>query len=257
MFKNAIVRQPGRSLINGLTKTPEYGVPDYDLALVQHQGYVQILKQLGLAVTELAPNEAFPDSCFIEDNALCTAECVIICRPGAETRRAEADLPDLHAALEHFYGSKIERIVAPGTVEPGDIQMIGDHFMVGLSDRTNRQGAEQIITLLKKYGYTGEIIEVKNFLHLKDDISYLDNNNMVVAEHFKDDPAIAKFNRLVVPTEEYYAANVLLINDQVIVPAGYPVIENLIKQAGYSVITCNMSEFRKINGSLTCLSLRF
>ena len=128
MFHYAITRRPSRSLINGISQTPEKGKPDYERAMQQYDQYVALLRQCGLAVTVLEPNEEYPDSVFIEDNALCTPHGVaILSRPGAESRRGEASLPDLRQALSQHYDT-IEQVEAPGTVDPGDIMMVGDHY---------------------------------------------------------------------------------------------------------------------------------
>ncbi len=257
MFKYAIVRRPSRSLIDGISQTPEKGKPDYELALQQHDQYVQILRDLGLEVTVLEANEQFPDSVFIEDNALCTPHGVaILSRPGADSRRGEAELPDLRQALAKHYDT-IEQIVEPGMTDPGDIMMVGDHYYIGLSHRTNQAAADQLTAILKPYGMTTETVEVQGILHLKDDVVYLDNNTLIVAKAYENHPAFADFKKLVVDDDEYYAVNSLWINGTVIVPRGYPKIEQQIRDCGYPVVLIDTSEFEKITGSLTCMSLRF
>ena len=257
MFHHAIVRRPSRSLIDGISQTPEKGRPNYELALAQHDTYVELLRKLGLEVTVLEANEDFPDSVFIEDNALCTPHGVaILSRPGAESRRKEAELPDLRRALAEHYDI-IEQVVDPGTVDPGDIMMVGDHYYIGLSHRTNEAAANQIIEILGHHGMTGEKVEVTGILHLKDDVVYLDNNTLIVAKSYEHHPAFANFKKLVADDDEYYAVNSLWINGTVIVPEGFPKIEQKIRDAGYPVELINTSEFEKITGSLTCMSLRF
>ena len=257
MFRYAITRRPSRSLINGISQTPELGKPDYDTAMVQYDRYIEILRELGLEVTVLEANEDFPDSVFIEDNALCTPHGVaILSRPGADSRRGEASLPDLRAALAQHYDT-IEQVVEPGTVDPGDIMMVGDHYYIGLSHRTNQAAADQITEILTRYGMTAETVPVTGILHLKDDVVYLDGNNLIVAKAYEQHPAFANFNKLVVDDDEYYATNSLWINGTVIVPEGYPKIEQKIRDCGYPVVLINTSEFEKITGSLTCMSLRF
>ncbi len=256
-FKHTIVRRPGRSLANGITSAPELGQPVYENAIVQHDNYMEVLKQCGVDVTVLEASEEFPDSCFIEDNALCTPNVVIISRPGAPTRQREVQLPDLREALSKFYDN-IEEIVEPGTIEPGDIMMVGDHYMIGLSDRTNEEGARQMIALLEKYGHTGEMVEMKDMLHFKTGVSYIENNTVIVLDTFADNPAFDNFEKVIVPTEEAYAANSIWINGNVITPAGYPQTKAAIEALGrYNVIECDTSEYRKVDGGLSCLSLRF
>ena len=135
--------------------------------------------------------------------------------------------------------------------------MVGDHYYIGLSGRTNQAAADQITSILEKYGMTAETVPVTGILHLKDDVVYLDNNNLIVAKAYENHPAFANFNKLVVDDDEYYAVNSLWINGKVIVPEGFPKTEQKIRDCGYEVILINTSEFEKITGSLTCMSLRF
>lgn len=257
MFHYAIVRKPSHSLIDGISQTPEKGKPDYALAIKQHQEYVTALKNCGLEVTVLEANEEYPDSVFIEDNALCTPNGVaILSRPGAESRRGEASLPDLHDALSRHYDI-IEQVIEPGTVDPGDIMMVGNHYYIGLSRRTNQAAADQITQILGRYGMTTETVAVTGILHLKDDVVYLDNNTIIVAKSYEHHPAFETFNKVVVDDDEYYAVNSLWINGKVIVPKGYPKTERQIRDLGYEVMLIDTSEFEKITGSLTCMSLRF
>lgn len=258
MFKRIIARVPGKSLSDGISgEGTNLGRPDYTKAIVQHEYYINALTKTGVDVHILPPMEEFPDSCFIEDNALCTSKCVIISRPGAETRREEVQSPDLRAMLEQFY-DHIEEIKAPGTIEPGDIMMVGDHYYIGLSARTNKEGAKQMIDILEKYGLSGETVEMKEMLHLKTGVNYLEHNNLLIAGEFKEDPRFEKFNKIEIPEDEAYAANCIWVNDYVIVPAGYPKVKKAIEDLGiYKVLEVDTSEFRKVDGGLSCLSLRF
>ena len=142
-FKNVIVRIPGRGISEGITSNPELGKPVYESALVQHEHYVEALTKCGVKINVLPPNDDFPDSCFMEDTALCTDKCAIISRPGADTRRNETQLEDFRKLLSSFY-SNVHEIKAPGMVEPGDIMLVGDTFYVGKSARTNDEGFAQM-----------------------------------------------------------------------------------------------------------------
>lgn len=255
MFKNVIVRVPASSISEGITSA-DLGKPIYEKALMQHENYVSALTKTGVEVTVLEPKDAFPDSCFVEDVALCTSKCAIITRPGAETRQQEVQLADMKEALGKFY-EHIEQIEAPGTVEAGDIMMVGDHFYIGESARTNKEGANQMIAILEKYGLSGSIVPLKKVLHLKTGLAYLENNNLLVAGEFIDDPEFAKFNKIIVPEEEAYGANCIWVNGYVLVPEGYPTVQKKIEELGYKVLVVDTSEFRKIDGGLSCLSLRF
>ena len=155
------------------------------------------------------------------------------------------------------YYNDIEDIKSPGTLEAGDVMMAANHFYIGISERTNNAGAEQLIEILKKYNMTGSIIPLSNVLHLKTGVSYLEMNNLLVSREFTDKPEFTNFNRIVVDKNEEYAANSLWINGTVLVPSGYPETRKKIEMAGYKTIETDVSEFQKLDGGLSCLSLRF
>jgi len=253
MFKNALVRTPSESIINGLS-TSGLGKPVYSLALEQHVKYTETLRSIGLNVKVLPAHESFPDSTFIEDVALCTPHCAIITRPGAESRRGETQ--GMKKVLSDYY-SAIEVIVFPGTLEAGDVMMVGDHFFIGISERTNNEGADQLISVLEKYKMTGSKVPLKKMLHLKSGVSYLDNNIMLAAGEFRNNKIFDNLTRIEVDDNETYAANSLWVNGKVIVAEGYPKTRAKIENAGFETITLDVSEFRKIDGGLSCLSLRF
>ncbi len=253
MFKNVITRKPSISMIHGIT-TANLGKPDYHKALLQHGEYVNALKKCAVNVIVLEADENFPDSCFVEDTALLTRECAIITNPGALSRKGEEK--EIHGVLEDFYDN-IEFIQAPGTVEGGDIMMVGNHFYIGLSARTNYEGAKQMIELLEKYDYTGSTVELTEFLHLKTGVSYLEHNNLLATGEFLHSPEFKDFNIIPVQESEAYAANCIWVNDYVIVPKGFDITKEAISKAGYQIIEVDVSEYRKLDGGLSCLSLRF
>ena len=253
MFKRAVVRVPGRTMVNGLTQAA-LGRPDYNLALEQHDKYVQALIKCGLDVTILQADEGYPDSTFIEDTALLTKECAVITNPGADSRKGE--IAAVKEAVSKFY-SKIETIKNPGTLDAGDIMMAGSHFYIGLSKRTNLHGAEQMISILEKYSFTASTVTLKDVLHLKSGVSYLENSNLIAAGEFVSKPEFKRYNILKVKDSESYAANCVWVNGSVLMAAGYPAAKRQVENAGYPVIELDMSEFRKLDGGLSCLSLRF
>ena len=253
MFSKAIVRKPGKNLINGLTNA-SLGIPDYHRAIEQHELYISALQTCGLKVIELAADEDFPDSTFVEDTALLTPKCAIITNPGAKSRRGE--IIKMKEVIKEFY-SDIHEIKSPGTVEAGDIMMVGDHYYIGLSQRTNQAGANQVINILNKYGMSGSMIKLEKVLHLKTCLAYLENNNLVACGEFLSNLEFQKFNLLEIPEKESYAANCIWINDKVLIPKGYPVSKQKILDEGYQIIEIDVSEFRKLDGGLSCLSLRF
>lgn len=253
MFKNAIVRLPGRNIIDGLSSSG-YARPDYKKACEQHAAYAETLKNLGLSVRILEKNETYPDSTFIEDVALCTPGCAVITSPGALSRRGETE--GIRHVLEEYY-SIIEEINLPGTLEAGDVMMVENHYYIGISDRTNIDGADQLIAILKKHNMSGTKVPLKKMLHLKSGVSYLENNNILVCGEFLNNKEFRKFNLIPVDEDESYAANSLWINGKVLVPSGFPKIRRNIEKAGYETIVLDVSEFRKVDGGLSCLSLRF
>jgi dimethylargininase len=252
-FKNAILRAPCPSLINGLT-TANLGKPDYQKALEQHQTYAVTLESLGLRVKVLEQDDNYPDSVFTEDVALCTREFAVITNPGADSRRGE--IAGLGKVLKDYFDT-IYSIKYPGTLEAGDVMMAGNHFFIGISERTNPNGAEQLTEILARHGRTASAIIMKKMLHLKTGVSWLENNNVLVAGELVHCSGFEDFNRIIVDPDESYAANSLWINGTVLVPDGFPSTRRKIEAAGYRTIALNVSEFRKVDGGLSCLSLRF
>jgi dimethylargininase len=258
MFSKAIVRQPGKSLVDGIT-TAGLGAPDYELAMQQHDRYVDALKLCGLEVTVLPADEDYPDGLFIEDAALVMSGCAISTRPGATARRGEVG--KVASELGAFY-DKVEAIEAPGTLDAGDIMMVGQHFYIGLSERSNQAGAEQLIEILKAHGYSGSMVAFSEALHLKSSVSYLghsypSDNRLVITGELCAKPEFAEFDHIEIDADEAYAANCVWINNRVLVASGYPKASKAIADLGYQVIELDVSEFRKLDGGLSCLSLRF
>jgi dimethylargininase len=253
MFSKAIVRTPSRSLVSGITKA-NLGEPDYQLALEQHREYVAALQSCDLVVEVMEADEDYPDAMFIEDTALLMPRCAIVTNPGAAPRQGEVH--EVSRQLKNHY-DRVEAIQASGTVEAGDIMMVGGHCYIGLSERTNRDGAAQMIKLLQAYGYSGSMVPISEALHLKSSVSYLENNNLVVIGELCDKPEFAQFNQIQIDEAERYAANCVWINNRVLLAKGFPKTTEMISALGYPVIELDVSEFRKLDGGLSCLSLRF
>lgn len=253
LFANAIVCRPASSMKDGITSS-DLGKPYYRKALIQHLEYTETLKQLGLEVKVLPGNDLYPDSTFIEDVALCTSSFAVITSPGALSRRGETE--NMRQVLSGYFNS-IDKISLPGTLEAGDIMMTGKHFYIGISQRTNNEGADKMIKILENHGMTGSKVILGKMLHLKSGASYLENNNMLVCREFFENKEFDKFNRILVDEDENYAANSLWINGKVLVPNGFPRTKEKIEKAGYETIVLDVSEFRKLDGGLSCLSLRF
>ena len=252
-FTKAIVKKPCKNLVKGITSA-NLGLPEYAEALKQHQNYIDAVKECGLEVTILDADENYPDSTFVEDTALLIPNCAIITNPGVASRRGE--ILEMKSKLIAFY-KNMEEIREPGSVEAGDVMTVEHHCYIGLSARTNSSGASQLINILSKYGLTGSTVSLEKVLHLKSGVSFLENNNLLVTGEFLNKLEFQKFNLIQIDNDESYAANSLWINDRVLVPLGFPKTKNKIGQLGYEVIEVDVSEFRKLDGGLSCLSLRF
>lgn len=253
MFKTGIVRKPGKNFADGLTEA-DLGAPIFEKALEQHENYCNTLRKCGIELTVLEGDLDYPDGNFVEDPAIVTEKCAIITRPGADSRKGEVF--KIREALSKFY-TVIEEIKAPGTLDGGDVFRAENHFFIGLSNRTNKEGAEQLSALLAKYGFTSSHIPVRGALHLKSGAAYIGNNNIVIDSVYKNQPEFQNYNLTILDEDESYAADCLLVNNHLIIAAGYPKFKEQVHALGYSFTELNMSEFQKMDGALTCLSLLF
>jgi len=242
-FSHAILRKPCKRISEGIT-TANLGKPDYELALLQHEKYAEALRKCGLNLKILPADERFPDSTFVEDTAILTEKLAVITRPGAKSRRGEID--SIKKVLTEIY-DKIETIAEPGTLEGGDVLHVEDHFYIGLSNRTNREGARQFIRILNKYGYSGSIVQDIPCLHLKTSIAYLHNNILLLSGDLQKYNEFQDFDHIIVPENESYAANSIWVNNKIIIPEGYLVTQKQIESKGYETISVDTSEFRKID----------
>ncbi len=252
-FKNAILKRPAKSFVNGLT-TQNLGKPEYELALKQHDEYINAFKNLGVKAIILEPDEKFPDSCFVEDTAIVTEKAAIITNPGTDTRKGE--IHAIENVLKNFY-SNLYHIKDPGTLEGGDVLRVDNKFYIGLSKRTNREGAEQLKQILEDLGYKVFFVQLKKYLHLKTGIAYLGNNTLLIAGELKENQAFIEYKKIFVPDEEEYVANSIMVNETLFIAKGFPKTKKRLEVEGYKLVELDMSEFRKIDGGLSCLSLRF
>lgn len=252
MLTHAITRRPGVNFADGLTQA-DMGTPSYELIIKQHTAYVDTLKDRGLTVIEMEPLSDYPDAYFVEDPAVVTPDVAIITIPGAPSRQGEQDA--LARKLSQY--REVVYIQPPGTVDGGDVLRVNNRFFIGVSARTNSAGAQQLGEIFKKCGYTSTLITVINGLHLKSDVNYLGDNTLLVTRRFAQLKEFDRFNKIVLKDEESYAANTLLVNDCLITPKGFPDTYNKIEQTGYDLVELDASEMQKMDGGLTCLSLRF
>jgi len=255
-FSHAIVRPPSQSFAAGLTSAG-LGPPDLARALQQHAQYCAMLERCGLALTALRPENEFPDSTFVEDTALVTRDFAILTRPGAAAREGEVACvePALRARFE-----RIHAIAAPGSVDGGDVCRADGHWFIGVSERSNETGAHQLCVLLAQEGFTSSVIDIRGvegILHLKSGISYLGDKRIVAIDALASHPAFEGYEVVRIAPQENYAANFLRLNDHVVVAAGYPGFAATVRGFGYATIELDMSEFRKMDGALSCLSLRY
>lgn len=255
-FTHAIVRPPAPTFAAGIT-TSGLGPPDLALALEQHEAYCLALERLGLSLVRLAPDAGFPDSTFVEDAAIVTARGAMLTRPGAASRAGE--VPALGAALGPWFPEP-DAITAPGTVDGGDVCEAGPHFFIGLSARTNAEGAGQLAGWLEQRGFGSSVIDIRRMpglLHVKTGLSWLGGRRLLAAEEVAGHEALAGWDVVRVPAGEEYAANCLRINDTVLIPHGCPETAALLGGLGYVVVSLEMSEYRKMDGGLSCLSVRW
>jgi dimethylargininase len=256
MFQRAIARIPGSNFADGLT-TVDLGVPNFDEVLQQHARYCDALRECGLELTVLEPDLRHPDSTFVEDTAILTPQVAIFCRPGAASR--EGEVAAIRPVVERFYFSTFS-IEAPGTVDGGDICEAGSHFFIGVSQRTNAEGARQLTACLNALGFTASTIdirEMRSILHLKSGISYIGDNTLMVMEEMASNPQFSRFEQMNVSQQESYGANCVRVNERVLLAEGFLRLAEDLAGRGFAPLVLNMSEFQKMDGGLSCLSLRF
>ena len=252
-FTQAIVCPPCKNIIYGIATTC-LSKPNRSKALQEHKNYAKLLEELGLDILVLPPNEKYPDSTFVEDTAILIPNCAIITQPGAKSRKGEID--SVEKLLKEEF-SEIENIVGSGTLDGGDVLEAGNDFYIGISERTNKAGADQLIDILSKYGKIGYIIPVNKGLHLKSAVSYLGNNYMLIDSETINSNYFKGFTIITTESSEGYAANSISVNGTVIMPKGFPKTRDKVEKAKFLVRTIEVSEFRKLDGGLSCLSLRY
>lgn len=255
-FTKAIVRRPGPNFAEGVTSA-RLGKPTFERALQQHEKYWRALEVCGLKIIFLEADPRFPDSTFVEDVAILTNRGAILARPGAESRRGEvAEIRDTLAG----YFPAVRAIEPPGTLDGGDICQAGSHFFIGISKRTNDEGARQLAQLLQQDGFTTSFVSIKTtrgILHLKSGLASLGDNRLALIGELAGREEFAGYEVVPVEAAEAYAANCIRVNDSVILPAGRPQFEAALRGLGLEVIPLDVSEFEKMDGGLSCLSLRF
>ncbi len=256
-FTQAIVRLPGENFSQGLTLSAPPDPPDFCKALEQHAAYRRALEACGVQVTVMNAHDGHPDGTFVEDTFVIAERVAIATRPGAKSRLGEvASVAD---AVQRFR-PLLQWIEAPGTLDGGDICQVDDHFLIGISARTNEAGAAQLAGILARHGYTSSTLDIRrhsSLLHLKSGIAYLGERRFLVAPGFPPAPELARCDLIEVAADEIYAANAVRVNDEVLIASGFPKLAATLAKLRYRVRSLDMSEFAKMDGGLSCLSLRF
>ncbi|MGD2271090.1 MAG: arginine deiminase family protein [Desulfobacterales bacterium] len=252
MFTHAIVRKPGENFARGLT-TAKDQLHSYPLIVRQHEAYVETLRSAGLEVIVLDPLPDYPDAYYVEDAAVVTPDVAIITVPGAESRRGETD--SIASVLAEF--RSIEHMQLPGTLDGGDVLMVGTHFIIGISERTNEKGAAQVGSILEHYGNTWSKVPVRSGLHLKSSVNLVGRNTLLMTKEFSGHGKFAPYDKIVVDEKEKSACNTLWVNNTLIVPKGFPAVRKKLEPIGLNVQELDIGEASKMDGGLTCMSLRF
>ena len=253
-FTHAITRTPPASAVDGL-RAEDVGNPDVALMMAHHDAYVHALKQAGLEVRVVDALEDFPDSLFVEDTALCLQEGAIVLRPGAPTRFGESLAMTPH--LEEVY-TEVRTLEGPGFIEGGDILTTESEILVGKSERTNSLGIEELRRSVADWGYmVREVTTPPGVLHFKSDCSLLDGSTILSTPRLSRSGCFEGYTVIDVAEGEEPAANSIRVNDVVFMPRGFPVTAERVREAGFVVIELDNSECQKIDGGLSCLSVRF
>lgn len=254
-FTHAISRKPSASIIDGL-RAVDVGTPDLDLFHSHHADYVKALKDTGAEVTVLDALDAYPDAVFVEDTALCLREGAIVMRPGAPSRLGEA--AEMAPHLKALYGDVRAISGADSYIEGGDILTTETEILVGRSARTNAAGIEELRGLVADWGYTvREVITPEGVLHFKTDCSLLDGETVLATERLATSGCFEGYKVIYTAAGEEAAANTIRFNDLVLMPAGFSATRDRLIEAGYTVREIGNSEAAKLDGGMSCLSLRF
>jgi dimethylargininase len=252
-FDRALVRRPAHSVTDGL-RAGDHDGPGYDAVAAEHAAYVAALEQAGLTVEVLPPLEAYPDSMFVEDPALVFGQGAILLRPGAPSRIGEAE--ELRPVLQRHFADVIE--IDDGFADGGDILVTTDDVLIGLSARTDPRGAELLNHALGRLGIRGRVVQTPSaVLHFKTACAMLDEETVAVTAALDDAEIFGDLRRVRIPEGEEAAANLLRLNDVVLIGAEFPRTRELVERLGFSTMPLAVSEIGKIDAGLSCMSLRW
>jgi len=253
-FTHILARRPAPNFADGLTDSTHLGVPDYDNALKQYNTYIQALKDLNLEVLVLPADDRYPDGHFVEDPCVIFRDVAFMCRSGAEARAEEGE------SLKPYLSDL--RIIDPdddARIDGGDVLICADRILVGLSHRTNQAGVDA----LRRAFQTAKpdlIVEAVNFdgvLHLKSGLTELAPNVLIHDPALTTNADLSWATVITLPAEEGYAADVMPVNDTLFIAKGYPAAVKVARAYYDHIVELDMSEFQKMDGGLTCLSLRY
>lgn len=255
-FVGALARALPDDFADGLT-TAGLGPPDLDRARAQHSGYVEALRRCGIDVAVLPSDPRFPDSPFVEDTAVLLPSAAVLARPGASSRAGETAA--ISAEIRARFSS-VREIEAPGTLDGGDVCDAGRRVFIGVSERTNEAGARQLAAIVEAEGRDAALVDVRSLpgvLHLKSGIAAIGEDRLLAVDALAGHPVFSDFEIVRVPDGEAYAANALRIGETILVAAGFPRVAETLRTLGLPVLPVDVSEFRKMDGGLSCLSLRW
>ncbi len=253
-FTHAVTRRPGPDVVSGL-RAVDTGAPDLDRFLGHHAAYVAALRATGAEVVELDPLDGFPDAVFVEDTALCLPEGAIIMRPGAPSRLGETE--GMTPVLERIYG-EVRRVAGPGFIEGGDILTTEREILVGRSARTDADGIAELAGIVADWGYRlREVTVPAGVLHFKTDCSLLDAETILATERLAASGCFDGYRVIHTAEGEEAAANAIRFNNVVIMAAGFPRTREALDAAGYATVEIGNAEAAKLDGGMSCLSLRF
>lgn len=252
-FTHALARYPAATMGEGLT-TQTMGRPDSALALQQYEAYLEALRQCGLQVTTLPADANLPDGHFVEDAAVLYKGLTVMTQPGAAVRQREVE-----SVSQALSDRQQVHIAGDGRLEGGDVLFCADRILIGLSARTNQSGAEQLRNALCDYDASLKVdfVPIEGVLHLKTGVTELAPGVLLRSPQMTTDYDFSFAETHMLPPEQAHGANVLPINDALLVIQGYPAVSELAHRYHTQVFELGMSEFHKMDGSLTCLSLRY
>ena len=252
-FTHALLRSPAQSVTEGL-RDGDHAGPGYDGVLREHAAYAAALVELGLTVDILPQLEAYPDSVFVEDPALVFGNGAILLNPGAPSRAGEV------AEIAPELQLRFERVLTlnEGFVDGGDVLITPEEVLIGLSARTDADGAKALMKALAELGRKGRVVNTPaGVLHFKTGCGLIDEETVAVIGELDDAEMFGSLRRVVIPAEEAAAANLLRIRDTVLVGEGYPKTRELVERHGVTTLPLSVTEIGKIDAGLSCMSLRW